>query len=80
MANHGNLTVGKTVDAAVWWFISMERTCQSQILANSSGTPISIDDKSASFTREHVGTEEGGWLSFQPLYQMITKEQPDLLD
>ena len=38
------------------------------------------DDKSASFTREQVGTEEGGWLSFQPLYQMITKEQPDLLD
>ena len=34
MANHGNLTVGKTVDSAVWWFISMERTCQSQILAN----------------------------------------------
>ena len=80
MANHGNLTVGKTVDAAVWWFISMERTCQSQILANLSGRPISIDDKSASFTREQVGTEEGGWLSFQPLYQMITKEQPDLLD
>ena len=27
-----------------------------------------------------VGTEFAGWFSFQPLWQKITREQPDLLD
>ena len=32
LRNHGLLTVGGTVEAAVWWFISMERCCQAQFL------------------------------------------------
>jgi ribulose-5-phosphate 4-epimerase/fuculose-1-phosphate aldolase len=35
LKNHGLLTVGNSVEEAVWWFISMERCCQSQILAES---------------------------------------------
>ena len=33
MRNHGLLTVGRTVDEAVWWFVAMERCCQAQFLA-----------------------------------------------
>ena len=33
LRNHGLLTVGHSVDEAVWWFITMERTCQAQLLA-----------------------------------------------
>ena len=33
LRNHGLLTVGHTVDEAAWWFITMERSCQSQLIA-----------------------------------------------
>jgi ribulose-5-phosphate 4-epimerase/fuculose-1-phosphate aldolase len=80
MVNHGNLTVGSTVDEAAWWFITMERSCQAQLMAEAAGTPRLIDDRNALLTREQVGTPYGGWVAFQPLYQKIVKEQPDLLD
>ena len=37
LRNHGLLTVGDTVDAAAWWFITMERSCQVQLLAKAAG-------------------------------------------
>jgi ribulose-5-phosphate 4-epimerase/fuculose-1-phosphate aldolase len=36
LQNHGLLTVGQTVEEAVWWFITMERSCQVQLLADSA--------------------------------------------
>ncbi|OLS40330.1 class II aldolase/adducin family protein [Bacillus sp. MRMR6] len=80
LRNHGLLTVGKSVDEAVWWFITMERSCQAQLLAESAGTPIIIDDGNAAATYEAVGTTEAGWFQFQPLWNRIVKEQADLLD
>src|SRR5205085_7986764 len=35
LRNHGLLTVGRTVDEAAWWFITMERSCQAQLLAEA---------------------------------------------
>src|SRR4029079_10907392 len=35
LRNHGLLTVGHSVDAAVWTFITMERSCQAQLLAEA---------------------------------------------
>src|SRR4051794_12510743 len=43
LRNHGLLTVGHTVDAAAWSFIAMERSCQSQLLAEAAGPPVLID-------------------------------------
>jgi hypothetical protein len=34
----------------------------------------------ALLTRETVGSPLAGWFSFQPLYDVITAEQPELLD
>src|SRR5260370_14752108 len=36
LQNHGLLTVGQTVDEAAWWFITMERSCQVQLLAEAA--------------------------------------------
>jgi ribulose-5-phosphate 4-epimerase/fuculose-1-phosphate aldolase len=80
LQNHGLLTVGESVDSAAWWFITMERTCQAQLLAEAAGTPKLISPTAATQTRATVGSELAGWFSFQPLYQVITSEQPDLLD
>jgi ribulose-5-phosphate 4-epimerase/fuculose-1-phosphate aldolase len=80
LRNHGLLTTGHSVDEAVWWFIAMERCCHAQLLAEAAGTPISIDAENAAVTAGQVGGHLAGWLSFQPLYEVIVREQPDLLD
>jgi len=78
LRNHGLLTVGRSVDEAVWWFISMERSCHSQLLAEAAGKPVLIDHENAALTRSQLGTHEAGWFQFQPLWSRITREQPDL--
>lgn len=80
LQNHGLLTVGQSVEEAAWWFITMERSCQAQLLAEAAGTPILIDDENARKTCEVVGSSLAGWFSFQPLYNVIVAEQPDLMD
>ena len=80
LRNHGLLTVGKSVDEAAWWFITMERTCQAQLLAEAAGTPVLIDHEHAKHTHGTVGSDLAGWFSFQPLYNVITAEQPDLFE
>jgi ribulose-5-phosphate 4-epimerase/fuculose-1-phosphate aldolase len=80
LRNHGILTVGHTVDEAAWWYITLERSCQSQLLAEAAGTPIPIDPETARLAHSQVGTPSAGWFSFQPLYDRIVREEPDLLE
>ncbi len=80
LQSHGLLTVGRSVDEAAWWFITMERTCQCQLLAEAAGTPKVIDPVNAKITYDVVGTDLAGWFNFQPLYAKIVREQPDLLE
>ncbi len=80
LRNHGLLTVGQSVDEAAWWFITMERSCQAQLMASAAGTPILIDPEMARHTGGQVGSHLAGWFSFQPLFDRIVREQPDLLD
>jgi len=80
LANHGLLTVGRTVDEAAWWFITMERTCQVQLLAEAAGTPMDIGHAVAEKTAGQTGNHLVGWSQFQPLYDVIVAEEPDLLD
>ena len=39
-----------------------------------------IDDEHAAATAAQVGHRRSGWMSFQPLYDWITDQQPDLLE
>lgn len=80
LRNHGLLTVGHSVDEAAWWFITMERSCQAQLLAEAAGKPVLIGDEQARLTASQVGSHIAGWFSFQPLWDRITREQPDLFD
>ena len=80
LKNHGLLTVGHSVDEAAWWFITMERSCQAQLLAEAAGKPSPIKPEYASLAHSQVGSNYMGWFSFQPLYDMIVRQQPDLLE
>ena len=52
LKNHGLLTTGETVDAAVWGFLSMDRCCQSQLIAESVGQMERISDDVAELTKK----------------------------
>src|SRR6516225_6913675 len=80
LVNHGLLTVGRTVDEAAWWFVTMERTCQAQLLAEAAGTPVPIRPEIAEKTAGQTGGHGTGWYQFQPLYDQIVAEEPDLLE
>jgi ribulose-5-phosphate 4-epimerase/fuculose-1-phosphate aldolase len=80
LQSHGLLTVGSTVDEAAWYFISMDRSCQSQLLAEAAGSPAKISHESALVAQKQVGNPRVAWFQYQPLWDLITREQPDLLD
>src|SRR5687768_3710400 len=71
LRNHGLLTVGHSVEEAVWWFITMERSCQSQLIAYAAGTPDKINDEQARATAAQVGSHVAGWFQFMPLFDRI---------
>jgi ribulose-5-phosphate 4-epimerase/fuculose-1-phosphate aldolase len=80
LRNHGLLTVGQSVDEAAWWFVRMERCCQVTLMAEAAGTPVVIDDDAARQVYGESGSHVAGWFTFQPMYERIVEEQPDLLD
>jgi ribulose-5-phosphate 4-epimerase/fuculose-1-phosphate aldolase len=85
LRNHGMLTVGTTVDSAAWWFLTLERTSQSQLMAYSAGAgagikPRHIGHDEAVQTRGQLGFELAGWFQFQPIFERISKDSPDIFD
>ncbi|CAN8097344.1 unnamed protein product [Discula destructiva] len=79
LQNHGLLTVGQTIDEAVFWFVSMDKCCQAQLLAEAAAgsrgeKPIVIADDDAVFTYKTVGTHYAGYFSAKPLFDVIHKE------
>ncbi|KAJ1955892.1 hypothetical protein GGI12_005452 [Dipsacomyces acuminosporus] len=80
LQNHGLLTVGQSIDEAAFWFIALDKSCHAQLLAEAAGTPIPIPDEVAADSFKTVGASISGWFNFQPYYELIVKEQPDILE
>ncbi len=85
LRNHGMLTVGESVDSAAWWFLTLERTAQAQLMAYSAAAghgskPRQIRQHEAEQTRGQVGFELAGWFQFQPIWERISKDNPDIFD
>jgi ribulose-5-phosphate 4-epimerase/fuculose-1-phosphate aldolase len=80
LQNHGILTVGASVESAVWRYLAMENACQVQLLAEAAGRTKPMPDAVARHTAGQVGSEVGGLYAFQPYWDIITDEEPDLFD
>lgn len=81
LQNHGLLTVGTSVEEATWWFITMDRSCQAQLIAEATGQkPIPIPHDMALTTRGQVGFSFAGLFQFQPLMQRILRDGTDLFE
>jgi ribulose-5-phosphate 4-epimerase/fuculose-1-phosphate aldolase len=85
LRNHGMLTVGTSVDSAAWWFLTLERTAECQLTAYAAAAglgrpPRQIDAAIAELTRGQIGYEYAGWFQFQPIWERIGRDQPDIFD
>ncbi|MBV1908847.1 MAG: class II aldolase/adducin family protein [Kangiellaceae bacterium] len=80
LQNHGLLTVGKSVDAAVANFIIMESCCESQLLVQAAGEPKLIAHDIAVKTRQVNGSNMVTWGNFQPLYQVLLAKDDSFLN
>ena len=80
LQNHGILTVGQSVEAAVWRYLALENACQVQLLAEAAGPTKPMPPEVARHTASQVGGEAGGFWAFQPYWDVITEEEPDLFD
>lgn len=85
LRNHGMLTVGTSVDSAAWWFLTLERTaqCQLQAYAAAAGLgrpPRQVSPESAQQVYGVIGYEFAGWFQFQPIWERISKDSPDIFD
>ena len=79
LQNHGLLTVGETVEAAVFWFVSMEKCCHAQLMADAAasgrgGETKKIGHEEAAYTYKTVGTPLAGWFSAKPLFDVLHHE------
>ncbi|KAL5050804.1 hypothetical protein BDW71DRAFT_203525 [Aspergillus fruticulosus] len=84
LQNHGLLAVGQSVDEAAFWFISLDKTCHAQLLADAAAAAgykkIVIDEEEAAYSAPQVGGPEKGWLAFQPYYdEQVAKTKGEFL-
>ncbi|OZI38428.1 class II aldolase/adducin family protein [Bordetella genomosp. 10] len=80
--NHGLFSAGReSVEEAAWWFIAAERACEIQLKAEATGSPVrSMNEAAARHSAQHLGTPFMAWLHFQPIYDAVTRSDPDLFD
>ncbi|KAK3056683.1 hypothetical protein LTR09_002476 [Extremus antarcticus] len=79
LQNHGLLTVGHTVEETIFWFVSLEKCCHSQLMAEAAAgsrgeQPIKIGEEESVYTSRTVGSHRAGWFSAKPMFDVIHKE------
>ena len=79
-AGHGLFTTGLSVDEAAWRFLSMDRACHVQLLAEAAGKPELWPAEMAQGLKTSLGSPEFCWLSFQTLWDELMAEDSDFLD
>ncbi|RTL66167.1 MAG: class II aldolase/adducin family protein [Pseudonocardiaceae bacterium] len=80
LRHHGLLTVGRTVEEAIWWFVTMDRACQMQLMAEAAGTPRIMTDEEAKLAHRQFGNANQARHSFELLADIIQEEEPEVLD
>ena len=76
LRNHGLLTVGHSVDEAAFWFLTMDRSCQAQLLAEAAGKPVLIDTDMAKLTASQIGSHNGGLARVPALVGLSPPKNP----
>ncbi|KAI4526301.1 arad-like aldolase/epimerase [Schizophyllum commune Tattone D] len=78
LQNHGLMTLGKTVDEAVYLFAALDRMCKVQLMveaAAASGLKKTvIDPQDAEFSAKTLQHWENMYVNFQTEYELLLQE------
>jgi ribulose-5-phosphate 4-epimerase/fuculose-1-phosphate aldolase len=80
LRHHGLLTVGGSVAEAAWWFISMDRACRIQLLAEAAGDPRLMTSEEAATAARQFGSPAMARANFSILFDLVVEQEPDVLD
>jgi ribulose-5-phosphate 4-epimerase/fuculose-1-phosphate aldolase len=80
LRHHGLITVGRSVAEAAWWFITMDRACHIQLLADAAGTPRIMTEEEAGLAHRQFGNANMARHNFQLLADLVTEQEPDVLN
>lgn len=71
LQNHGILTAAGTVDAAVAYFVRLEKLCQAQLEADAAGGPRVLNDSEVHAVFAEQRGEEVAYEQAQELYEWL---------
>jgi len=80
LRHHGLLTVGRSVEEAAWWFISMDRGCQMQLLADAAGSPRVMSQEEVVVAHRQFSNANIARHNFKILSDLVVDKEPDVLD
>ncbi|KAJ7258450.1 class II aldolase/adducin domain-containing protein [Mycena haematopus] len=80
LQNHGLLVAASSIEATVHYYISLERACQVQLLADTSAaahgeTTVPINPAQAAATGKLVGFQSGGWFAGSTEFMVLEREE-----
>jgi ribulose-5-phosphate 4-epimerase/fuculose-1-phosphate aldolase len=78
--NHGLLVATPAIESTVFFFMSLEKCCHVQLLADAAaagrgGATVKIDEEDARVTFETVGSQWAGWFSGLPEFQLLERQE-----
>ncbi|RFU33711.1 hypothetical protein B7463_g2631, partial [Scytalidium lignicola] len=78
LLNHGLLTCAASIEATVYWFLSLESACRAQLMADAAaagrgGVTVKIPDAEAEYTYQNTGNELAGWFSAKPAFDDMAR-------
>ncbi|KAK0435194.1 arad-like aldolase/epimerase [Armillaria borealis] len=78
LQNHGLLTLGNTVDEAVYLFAALDRQCKVQLMTEAAAAnglkKTIISNEDAEFTAKTTQWWESTYVNFQPEYKLLLQE------
>jgi ribulose-5-phosphate 4-epimerase/fuculose-1-phosphate aldolase len=78
MANHGVTVTGHSVAFAFDTMYYLERACQNQVLAMSTGRPLKrVPDDMARKVAQQIAQEDNSGRHFAELMRILDREEPD---
>ena len=78
--NHGLLVATKSVEATVYFFVSLEKCCYTQLLADAAAKgrdteTVKIGEEDAKETYKIVGSHGAGWFSGLPHFDTLERRE-----
>lgn len=72
LQNHGILSAASTVEAAVSYFMRLEKLCHVQLTADAAGvSAIDLSDDEVASVFNTYGDEQEAYWQAQPLYELL---------